>query len=121
MENNKPRTIDEFFIEKYQKLEEENQDLKQELETYKAIEKAQDENIEFWKNKYYELIKRIKEDFGFELRYASAFPDELIINSKVIIWENSDKEKFEYYKIIFNLKMQEQEQEQEQEGERENE
>lgn len=107
MGNTKPRTIDEFFIEKYQKLEEENNDLKQQLEMYKDLEKAQDENIEFWKNKYYELVNNLKNDFGFILDpYAESECTTQCISVRTShIWNDfGQEEKYAYYKKLFNLK-----------------
>ena len=106
MENNKPKTIDEFFIEKYQKLEEDNNRLKSNVEFLKVLVKTQEEETESWKNTYYELVERLKEDYRIEIERASTLSGEthyISING-VWIWKSSQKEKYEYYKNVFNLK-----------------
>ena len=99
MENNKPRTIDEFFIEKYNKLEEENKRLTESNETLSK-------NCYF----YEEVIKNIKKDFEINVKNYAYNTRYIRFNGSV--WSNTEEEKYEYYKTVFNLK---------EEGEEENE
>ena len=100
MENNKPRTIDDFFIERFLKLEEENRQLQLKLEEkQRTIDEYQQEYEET-----YNLIEKIKEDFEFELCFSKTIPSEVVIYSANMVFESIDKEKFEYYKQVFNLK-----------------
>ena len=104
------KTLEEFAINEIQNLRKENQDLKQELENYKAIGKAQEENRKFWENSYYTLIEKIKKDFKIQIEGPNKKPYIHIENS--YIWPSNTKEEYEYYKNLFNLK---------EEGEEENE
>jgi hypothetical protein len=93
MENNKPRTIDEFFIEKYQKLEEENQRLARDNETLSK-------NCHF----YGEMIKNIKKDFEIKLKEYGTETKYITFNGSV--WSNTEEEKFDKYLSFFNLETQ---------------
>lgn len=112
MENKKPKTIDEFFIEKYNNLERQIEVLEERQEGLLKINNNLGEERDKWEEKYYELVERLKEDFKIVLRYSNAFEGEKIITTDIILFEQHEKEKFEYYKNIFNLK---------EEGEKENE
>jgi hypothetical protein len=106
MKNNKPRTIDEFFIEKYNKLEEENQELKRKIEKleFLNIDIANAEQVA--NEKYYELVNRLKEDYRIALQKCSSLNGitYYISIDGSWIWKNTQKEKYEYYKNVFDLK-----------------
>lgn len=103
MENKKPKTIDEFFIEKYNKLEEEIEVLKKEQEELLEMNYNLGEERDKWEQKYYELIGRLKEDFVPIIKKASC-DDKYFKLSEIYIWKENEEVKFEYYKNLFNLK-----------------
>lgn len=112
MESKKSKTIDEFFIEKYERLEEEIEVLKKEQEELFEMNYNLGEERDKWEEKYYELVEKIKKDFKIVLRYSTAYEGEKIITPDIILFEQHEKEKFDFYKELFNLK---------EEGEEENE
>ncbi len=108
MENKTPKTLEEFAIKEIQDLRKENEELKQELSMCKGLEKAQDENIEFWKNKYNEiytkydeLISKLKKDF--DVKHKKLYEGVYFIDLKNI-FSNSNPEQYNFYKDLFNLK-----------------
>lgn len=101
MENNKPRTIEEFFIEKYQKLEEENKVLEESQETLLEINNNLGDERDEWKNKYNELVERLKEDFNIKIKKLYEDCYYLEFDN---IYSNAYEEKYQYYKNVFNLK-----------------
>ncbi len=97
MANNKPKTIDEFFIEKYQKLEEENEKLKLKLEEkQRTIDEYQQEYEET-----YNLIEKIKEDFNIQIKKLY---DDCYYLYFATRYSNSNEEIYNKYKQLFNLK-----------------
>lgn len=102
MENNKPKTIEEFFIEKYERMETENKSLESKVELLETIEKNQSKIIEFWKNKYSELVERLKEDFGPEISEINS--NETYFRFRYGFIQGNNEEKDKYYIDIFNLK-----------------
>lgn len=106
----KQRTLEDFFVEKYKKLEEENKKLEESLElSYKREAELIQERDEY-KNRFIESISRLKEDFRVKLK-ANSDNDYYIYVSNNYIWALYSKETYEYYKKLFNFK----------EGEEENE
>ena len=89
---NKPRTIDEFFIEKYLKLEQENRDLKAKAEMY---EKRCDE----LSNTFEEL----GEDFSIRIGKYDSNRNYITFNG-TIFDSKIEKAKYDKYKKLFNLK-----------------
>lgn len=114
MGNNKPKTIEEFFVEKYQKLEEENKVLEERQEKLLEINNNLGDERDEWKNKYNELVERLREDYRIRLESCSSINGiTYYINiDGSWIWKNAQKEKYQYYKNVFNLK---------EEGEKDNE
>ena len=107
---------DEYVVEELLKLKEENESLKQQLSMYEDLEKVQDENIEYWKNKYYELVNKLKEEWKLKIQKNSYDDMEEIYFSSFTVYNGYGKEeKYEYYKNLFNLK-----ENNEEEGEKEN-
>lgn len=113
MENKKPKTIDEFFIEKYEKLEEENKRLEENLEfNYKRETELIKERDEYrnklikerdkWEEKYYELVERLKEDFKPEI--SKIDNNETYFNFRHHFIHENNVEKDKYYIDLFNLK-----------------
>lgn len=102
MENNKTRTIEELFVEKYQKLEEDNKRLKTNVEFLKAFVKTQEEETELWKDTYYELVNRLKEDFNPEISKTSS--NETYFKFRHNFIHENNKEKDKYYIDLFKLK-----------------
>ncbi len=101
MKENKPKTIDEFFIEKYQKLEKENKQLEESLEiNYKREGELIQERDE-WKNKYHELVDKLKEDFKPEIWEIDG--KETYFRFRDIFIRENNKEKDKYYIELFNL------------------
>lgn len=97
MENNKPRTIDEFFIEKYQKLEEENEKLKLKLEEkQRTIDEYQQEYEET-----YNLIEEMKIDLDIKIKNLY---DDCYYLDFANIYSNSNEKIYNKYKQLFNLK-----------------
>ena len=91
MENNKPRTMEELFIEKYQKLEEENKDLKAKAEMY-------EQRCDELEN----TLEQVGKDFGI---YLSEYADgSKYIGFSSSIWNNTRKKEYQYYKKMFKLK-----------------
>lgn len=97
------KTLEEFAIKEIQDLREENQYLKEELETCKVIEKNLNKNIEFLRDSYYTLIEKIKKDFKVELK-VDTDRDPYIKFENNYIWSSYLEEEYEYYKNVFNLK-----------------
>ena len=91
MANNKPKTIDEFFIQKYEELERENEYL---TEQKKALEMTV--------KHFEEIMHNIKKDFVVELINDNDGKPYIRSNNSYI-WSGFQKEKFEYYKVIFSL------------------
>lgn len=92
MGNNKPRTIDEFFIERYLKLEEENRDLKAKAEMCK---------------KRYDDLKNTFEELGedFSIRIGEYDSNRNYITFNGTIFDSKiEKAKYDKYKKLFNLK-----------------
>jgi len=109
MENK--RTLDEFFIQKYEKLEEENKVLEERQEKLLEINDNLGDERDEWKNKYYELVNKLKEDLVPEIKKATTNNQHYIDIRTYKLWEDYP-ETYEYYKKLFNLK---------EEGEEENE
>lgn len=86
----KPRTLEEFFVEKYQQLEEE-------------IGKLASNNVALsQKCRVYEnIIEELKEDFKVQLVILG---DSKYIRFSNTIWTSHEEEKFNLYKNLFNLK-----------------
>lgn len=103
MENKKPKTIDEFFIEKYEKLEEEIEVLKKEQEGLFEMNYNLGEERDEYKNKYNGLINKLKKDFNIQLKDLGN-DDKYIYMETLYSNIHVDKEKYEYYKEMFNLK-----------------
>lgn len=103
VEKELPKTLVEFFIEKYEKTEQENKELK--IHNDYLIEenlKLNEEILEL-KNEYRELIKKLKEDFDIKLRRLDKNTTYVSVDC---LYSNiyADKEKYNYYKKLFNLK-----------------
>lgn len=103
VEKELPKTLEEFFIEKYEKTEQENKELK--IHNDYLIEenlKLNEEILEL-KNEYRELIKKLKEDFDIKLRRLDKNTTYVSVDC---LYSNiyADKEKYNYYKKLFNLK-----------------
>lgn len=111
MENKKPKTIDEFFIEKYERLEEEIEVLKKEQEGLFEMNYNLGEERDKWEEKYYELVERLKEDFKPEISTTKK-GDVLIEFKHWTHFKEHSRIQYEFYKNLFNLK---------EEGEEENE
>ena len=101
MENNKPKTIDEFFIEKYEKLETEIEELKEVLEVNYKREGELIQERDEWKSKYYEIIRRLKEDFKPEIWEIDGGETYFRFRDSYIRKNNKEKDK--YYINLFNL------------------
>lgn len=111
MENKKPKTIDEFFIEKYERLEEEIEVLKKEQEELLEMNYNLGEERDKWGERYYELVERLKEDF--EPKISTTKDGNVLIEFKHWThFKEYSKLQYEFYKNLFKLK---------EEGEEENE
>ncbi len=96
---------DEYVVEELLKLKEENEDLKKQLSMYEDLEKCQDENIEFWKNKYYELVNKLKEKWNPKIRRDSYDDMEEIEFGMLTVYNGYGKEEeYEYFKNLLELK-----------------
>lgn len=101
MENKKPKTIDEFFIEKYEKLEEVNKELMLKLE---EKQRTIDEYQQTYEETY-NLIEEIKKDLHISLEESNDDAMPYISFTSNCIWNGfGQEEKFAYYKQAFNLK-----------------
>ena len=95
---------EEYVVEELLKLKEENEGLKQQLSMYEDLEKVQDENIEFWKNKYYELVGKLKEKCNPKIRTDSYDNMEQIDFISFTVYNGYGKEEeYEYFKNLLNL------------------
>jgi RNA polymerase sigma factor (sigma-70 family) len=86
--NYERENINEFFI-----LRTKNESLESKVELLEAIEEKQDKSIEFWKNKYYELVERLKKDIKPQI---AVFPDGLnkhVEGNALCMFEEYDNEK----------------------------
>ena len=101
--NEKIKTLEEFAIKEIQDLRAKNICLENQLDVYEENFAIQEENIEFWKNSYYKLIENIKEDFMIKLA-TNSDKEPYIKCECYYIWPSFSKEKYEYYKNLFNLK-----------------
>lgn len=99
---NNAKTLEELFINEFFTLKAKNESLESNIELLEAIEKNQDKSIEFWKNKYYELVERLKEDFEPEMSKAGS--DEPYFRFRENFIRENNEEKDKYYIDIFNLK-----------------
>lgn len=103
VEKELPKTLEEFAIKEIQNLRKENEDLKQQIEDYKAREKNQEKDIIFLRNLYNKLIEKIKEDLEPEIKTCNLNGQKYINIRTHKLWEVYP-ESYEYYKNLFNLK-----------------
>lgn len=102
MENKKPKTIDEFFIEKYERLEEEIEVSKEKQEELLEMNYNLGEERDKWEEKYYELVERLKEDF--EPKISTTKKGDVLIEFKHWThFKEYSKLQYEFYKNLFNL------------------
>ncbi len=100
------KTLEEFMIKEVQNLREENEQLKDELTIASKMNDDLAVRRNYWKNKYEDLVKRIKEDLKPEMR-TSAGGRKYIISNNNYIWDGpgeEDQKSYQYYKELFNLK-----------------
>lgn len=103
MENKKPKTIDEFFIEKYNNLERQIEVLEERQEGLLKINNNLGEERDKWEEKYYELVERLKEDF--EPKISTTKKGDVLIEFKHWThFKEYSKLQYEFYKNLFNLK-----------------
>ncbi|MBR6515917.1 MAG: hypothetical protein IKT40_03585 [Bacilli bacterium] len=86
------KTLEELFIKKYQDLEKEKKSLE---------ELIQEEDK--YKNKFIELVNRLKEDFKIVLK-KDCEGNPFIKAEENYIWATWQEEQYNYYKNIFDLK-----------------
>lgn len=98
-----PKTIDEFFIEKYEKLEQENQELKTHNDYLIEENLKLNEENEQYKNKFIELINRLKEDLQPKIATIKN-GDVLIEFARWTHFKEYSKIQYEFYKNLFDLK-----------------
>lgn len=92
----KIKTIDEFFIERYEKLEKENEELRNKNYNLECSNANLTVENNILISQYNELVSNIKKDFEIKLK------DTSIQTKPLFIWHTD--ENFEYYKNVFNLK-----------------
>ena len=99
------KTLEEFAIKEIQDLRKQKEVLETRQEKLLEINNNLGDERDAYKNKYIELITRLKEDFNFEIKESSIInPIYYIKNNGNWIWSNTDIEKYEFYKNTFNLK-----------------
>lgn len=97
------KTLEELFIKKYQDLEKEKKSLEESLELSYKIEGEIIQEKDKYKNKFIELINRLKKDFKIVLK--EDFEGKTFIKAEEnYIWPEWQEEEYNYYKDIFNLK-----------------
>lgn len=100
------KTLEEFVIKEIQDLRKENQDLEECVKEGEAVISNLRTKQQHWENKYKELVENLKKDFGITLLPSVSGTYYISTNW---VWDNDNKERFEYYKNLFNLKEEKQE------------
>lgn len=98
------KTLEELFIKKYQDLEKEKKSLEESLEFSDKIEAELIQERDKYKNIFIELISRLKKDFQIVLK-ADCEGRPFIKAEENYIWSEWQEEEYNYYKNIFNLKV----------------
>ena len=97
------KTLEELFVKKYEDLEKEKKSLEESLElSYKREAELIQERDEY-KNRFIELISRLKEDFEIVLK-KDCEGRPVIKAEQNYLWPEWQQEQYNYYKNIFNLK-----------------
>lgn len=97
------KTLEELFIKKYQDLEKEKKSLEESLELSYKIEGELIQEKDKYKNKFIELVNRLKEDFKIVLK-KDCEGNPFIKAEENYIWSTWQEEQYNYYKNIFDLK-----------------
>lgn len=97
-----PKTLEEFAIKEIQNLREEIQVLVGRQGKLLEINNNLCDERDEWKNKYYELVNKLKEDLKPEINVAYSGDKYIKIDTNKL-WQDYP-ESYEYYKNIFNLK-----------------
>ena len=98
-----PKTLEELFVKKYERLEIENKELTRLNDYFIEENSNQKEEIKKLKAKYDELIKQLKEDFDVQFKKDSGGKPFIKLEHNYI-WPEWEEEKYNYYKNLFNLK-----------------
>lgn len=108
VEKELPKTLEEYVIKEIESLKKMNADLAEALRISRALNFKQNEEIETLKNKYNELVNRLKKDLKPRIEVAHNKENKYITLSNSHLWDFEDtKEIYEYYKNLFNLKEEE--------------
>lgn len=103
VEKELPKTLEEYVIKEIESYKKMNADLAEELRIAQNINFKQNEEIEDLKNKYEELVERLKEDLEPQIS-TTKIGDVLIEFKCWSHFKKYSKLQYEYYKNLFNLK-----------------
>lgn len=103
MEQNKNETLESFFIEKYKKIEEENEKLKKEIEEKNEIKKALDNEIAMIKALVSNAETTIVEDFEkVKISFRSTFDfSQIDLENGVYLRNDTIGSKFLDFMLIY--------------------
>lgn len=103
MEQNKNETLESFFIEKYKKIEEENEKLKKEIEEKNKIKKALDNEIAMIKALVSNAETTIVEDFEkVKISFRSTFDfSQIDLENGVYLRNDTIGSKFLDFMLIY--------------------
>lgn len=99
------KTLEEFAIKEIQDLRKENQELAQQIITDEQIVGELQKEKKQWEEKYINLVKNLINDLNPKIETSCDDENHYISLNTNQLWDfESTKEKYEYYKNLFNLK-----------------